>query len=100
MVENDDEDEEDIVEKPHFKRGRFELQGVENIENIENIEPSQAQVVEKVVTPVKSKRGRKPGSKNKPKVTTTTTSDPPVPRRGRPSKAEKRKLLLKKTKYD
>ena len=95
MVDDDDDDDEEaIVEKPITKRGRF----AETQENIENIEPSQAQVVEQVVETVKPKRGRKPGSKNKPKVTTTTTTtttttDRPVPRRGRPSKAEKGKAL-------
>ena len=67
--------------KPLLKQGRFE----------EVIEPSQAQVIE----PVKPKRGRRPGSKNKPKVTTTTTTTTVVNKRrvGRPSKAEKGKAL-------
>ena len=77
-----------ILQKPIIKRGRFETQV-----SVENIEPSQ--VVEEVAKPVKAKRGRKPGSKNKPKdtTTTTTTADRPVPRRGRPPKAERGKAL-------
>ena len=44
-----------------------------------------------MIEPGKSKRGRKPGSKNKSKVKTTITTNPP--RRGRPPKAEKGKAL-------
>ena len=52
-----------------------------------------------MIEPGKSKRVRKPGSKNKSKLTNTTTTNPP--RRGRPPKAEKGKdLASDQTEYN